>query len=43
VTLSARSVRATELLADGGGRVASLEHAAEQLQLPTRRLRAAEP
>jgi DNA recombination protein RmuC len=43
VTVSARSVRATELLDDGGGRVATLEPAAEQLQLPTRRLRAAEP
>ncbi len=42
VTVSARSVHATELLTDDGDRAARLEPAAEQLQLPARRLRAAE-
>jgi DNA recombination protein RmuC len=42
VTVSTRSVHATELLAEDERRTRSLEPAVEQLQLPARRLRAAE-
>jgi DNA recombination protein RmuC len=42
VTISARSVHATELLAEDERRTRSLEPAVEQLQLPARRLRAAD-
>jgi DNA recombination protein RmuC len=42
VTVSARSVHPPELASDDGRRVAAIEPAVEQLELPARRLRAAD-